>query len=196
MKTPTTRRDFLKIAFGTVSGAVLNNSALANLLPELAKHREIQPAYQLEIDESGYLYDAERTIELPSYREMGRQVLEVDDLPDQELLERIAQWCGVWEMEDFPLEVTDLDDPVDPGFACNYGSPYWLAENTEWGAGIELYRQLEPGVAQDLGLVFVEGEHPGSTFIAVRCDEPDGLQEGLLRHGINIELGAGYGPYD
>lgn len=185
MSTEISRRDFIKIAFGAVSAAVLSDSALAQLLPPGVTDLPVNPAYPIGIDPSGYLYDPTFDYTLPTYREMLSNDLGLDALSEDEQLKRFAEWLGNYdpeEMEDCGLSLGDQVDPED----C---SPHWLSENSEWRAGLELHEQLGCEARERLGLVLIAGEHPGSNFVAVRCDKPEVLQEALLREGINVEVG-------
>lgn len=185
MTTEISRRDFIKIAFGTVSAAVLSDPSLAQLLPPGVADLPICPAYPIAIDPSGYLYDPTFDFVLPSYREMLSKDLSLSGLPEEEQIRLFAEWLGIDDPEKLYDYHLHLDDQVDPE-SC---SPHWLAESSEWHTGLELYEQLDEGARERLGLFLVDGEHPGSDFMAVRCDKPDTLQEALLREGINVKVG-------
>ena len=112
--------------------------------------------------------------------------LGLNGLPEEEQVRLLAEWLGIDDPEELDSCGLGLDDQVD----AERVSPHWLAENSEWRAGLELVEQLDADARKRLGLVLIEGEHPGSDFVAVRCDKPGVLQEALLREGINIAVSS------
>jgi hypothetical protein len=182
MTKPITRRDFLKIALTTVSTSVLANADQLQLLPTGVADWPVSPAYPLAIDESGYIYDPTFGYQLPTYREM----LQLEDLSEEEQEQQFAQWRLETGYED-EWSGPDIDDEIEPE---NF-SPYQLAQVTEWRTGMDLYESLDQETIERLDLALVEGDSPGAHFTAVKANNPTGLQEALLREGINIEIISG-----
>lgn len=181
MKHPYSRREFLKIAFTTVSSVAVANPIFGELLPE-SEPRAIAPAYKIAIDESGYLYDPDFDFVLPTWREMLEQELNLSSLSEKKAQEALLQWQG-YDAEETEY-LPDLDEEVDPQWCIRQ----WFRDHSEWTIGFDLYDSLDEEAAERLGLVVIDGEHPGSDFLAVKARDAEELQERLWREGINVEI--------
>ncbi|MFP6733350.1 MAG: hypothetical protein VB959_05870 [Rhodospirillales bacterium] len=64
----------------------------------------------------------------------------------------------------------------------------WQAmKYTQYGPALEIYEQLSRDDAEELGLMLVEGCHPGSDFVGIEFHgDPAELTRGFERLGMNL----------
>ena len=197
MNTTVSRRDFLKIVFGTASAAALTHP-LSLLWPEEAAARPLADPYILGLDDSGYLIDPayDWRTEYPPVREevgydtctlRGKLSVFEEQLGLDEMMKYTNKPLSQWNRNDLAEVERDynewLDEPREPEtLSFREGalrSPYW--------PGIEIYEQLWQEIAA-LGLVYVEGDAPfGSSFCGVRYDgDLIDLNNALAKGGLNM----------
>lgn len=198
MNTTVSRRDFLKIVFSTASAAVLTHP-LSLLWPEEAIARPLEDPYVLERDDLGYLFDPDFDwdTEYPTVRDE----LEYDKLSLDEKLDVFEREIGLrWMMMDYankPISEWNEDDlagveidydgwlnnPRDP----EYMSFHELAMRSCYWPGVEIYNHLGDEKASALGLAYIEGDHPGSSFCAVHsAGDLANLNKALTKSGLNM----------
>ncbi len=193
------RREFLKIMLGTVP-ALPFSSSLALLWPIDEHQRPGNDPVVIGIDNSGYLYD-------PNFEPdfiTRRAYYNVDSLTGQSRLDfYIAHWGedGLHDLLRYdkdetqkPSSLIDRLDELDEqlGFWLNdeldpeEGSFREQLDNSSYWIGGWLYDNLSSQTFQQAGLDYVEGEHPGSSFCAVRYrGEIEQLNSVLFRNGLN-----------
>lgn len=205
MTIDISRRDFMKIIFGTTAAAVL---PAIDLWPEdtRALPKEALPVakpYEFLLDKYGYLVDPSFAWEddWPTAREyLGYDTLtlneKVEVFEDQhgidELLEYVDKALSQWNEDDLAiLESIDrdwLDEPLDPEFMGDYQA----ARYTEYWPGIEVYESIGVQETDAIGLWLVQGDHPGSSFCGVRFDgNLDDLNSALSTAKLNMVVARG-----
>lgn len=196
-----TRREFLKITFGTASAAALSGP-LTLVLPKEAHSRPVAEPRLIDL-EDGYLVDGEWDESMfPTYREQwGYDTLSIKEkvetlldhwgydektlAQDYEIIRPPKGWDAqsIAEIEStFGDLLDDQVDTEDLSFndQLRYG-PYSVGKDV-----LDVFNQEEQ---KELGLWIVEGEHPGSDFCGVRfAGDIDELNEALARHGVNIRV--------
>lgn len=184
-----TRRSFLKIIFETAPLAVLAASVPAALLwPTDARSRPVAEPYVLALDDEGYLIDPsyyDFPIELPTRFEY----YDLSSLTEQQQITVVAEEILGSSREeamdllqsgwfDEECEIEELSD--------RDGMAY-----TEYAPGIEIFEYLGAEEAEDLGFRFVEGDHPGSSFMGTQfLGDVEVLNQALLQRGHNLVVMA------
>jgi len=200
--TTLNRRDFLKIALGTVSAAALSGP-LALVWPEEARSRPVAEPWLIDL-EDGYLVDnAWADDDWPTYREHWdydwlsidekvKQLLTYAGYGDERELfinfEQISKPRSGWHQRALARIEKEiggiLDEPIDPDLMTFDD----LMRHGPHVPGTYVLDHLPPEEQERLGLKLVEGLSPGNdNFCGVRFKgDVDELNEALARHGINV----------
>jgi hypothetical protein len=159
------RREFLKIVFGTLAATAVSGSAHASpILDDIP----VSEPYRLEL-EGEYFFDPLHDwgqIVLPTWREKLAEnyafsTLTVDQqdgviceaLGVENFAEHPSFDRGDWLGSQIDIENLSLREAAMIG-------PYW--------PGIEIFEFLGWDEASRLGVEIIEGDHPGSTFMAAQ----------------------------
>jgi hypothetical protein len=176
-----TRRDFMKIVLFTVSAAILAKPK--SLWPEDERDRPVEEPMVLERDGSWYLADPSIDESyLPTWRvHLGYD--SKDEAGKKEALRELAETIHGESVDDWTVDESDLDDTIDPERV----SMHALASCGVWGTALDLYDSLTSEENERLGLEYVEGDSPGSSFAAVAFsgDLAD-LNRDLEAMGMNL----------
>ena len=199
--TNLNRRDFLKIAFGTVSAAALSGP-LALVWPEEARSRPVAEPWLIDL-EDGFLVDrAWVDDDWPTYREHWdydwlsidakiKQLLTYAGYDDDRQLfneHLISKPRSGWHqraLARIELELGGiLDEPIDADL-MTFDE---LLRHGPHVPGASVLDHLPAEEQERLGLKLVEGLSPGNdNFCGVRFRGDVGeLNEALARHGINV----------
>jgi hypothetical protein len=168
--TTLTRREFLKLVFGSISAAAVTGP-LALLWPEAEKARPLAEPLDLYLDDDHHLVDSPPLEDLEWVPISRREHLGLDRMT---LEERIAFWVDDWGEEDPFLSVLEERWDVDQWSAAEHAafaafeaeravwldadiefheaSEWELAMPTEYGAALRLYCELGEERAEALGL--------------------------------------------
>jgi hypothetical protein len=92
-----------------------------------------------------------------------------------------------WDEEDLAEVEIDydkwLDNPRDP----DHMSFYELAMRSPYWPGVSIYNHLGVDEVSALGLAYIEGDHPGSSFCAVQyAGDLAHLNRALASSGLNM----------
>ena len=187
MSIEVSRREFLKIVFATVPAV-----AVANQLPfwpQEALARPIADPVEILRDDSGYLVD-------PAGIDFGSWPtrLEHFDLANASDEEIHAKLSDGWEVDGIVEDpenwtVDEIRYWLEESVELHEISRYRAAEICGYGPGINLYESLTREDSEALGLSFVDGCHPGSDFVGVRCDgDLEAINEALQLRGYNLRI--------
>jgi hypothetical protein len=205
MATMTTlsRRDFLKLAFGTVSAAALTGP-LALLWPEAAKARPMVEPAELFLDDDHCLVDG-------PYRDISwdpptrREYHGLDRMTLRARYQFWRDWATDDDFQEFLYDGRDVADwtaedrATFEAFEAEYAE--WLDETmdleelperelalmTEYGPAIELYEELGPERAVALGLYEAVIGSPGASGYAIGfAGDVEQLNAALAAAGINV----------
>ena len=203
--TDISRREFLKIAFGTVSATALSGP-LALAWPPEAHARPVAEAWRVGLS-GGYLFDDEWTEDAsdwPTHRDhWDYDCLAIDEkieclldhhgYDEQALFEDhlISKPRSGWHERALTRIEEAFGDVLDEPIAPDLMSPHERLWRGPYGVGTHLLEELPPDEVDRLGLWLVEGECPGSDFCGVRFEgDLADLNETLARHGINVHVGV------
>jgi hypothetical protein len=200
--TDVTRRDFLKIAFGTISVAAISGP-MAAIWPAGERNRQVVEPWRVVV-EHGYLCDPDWS---PDGWPTCREHWDYDSLSHDDRAEQLLQYAGYDAQlldDEYGIEVPDggwddnslaeleaalggsLDGPVSSD-RLSFHEHLWLGP---YAVGAHLLGELPAEECDRLGLWLVEGEHPGSDFCGVRFDgDVMELNAALASHGINVVIG-------
>ena len=164
-------------------GIVIAPSSTSTENPEDKRDRPVEGSCVLERDVSGYLSDPSIDEScLPTWREhFGYDSM--NEAGKKEALRELGEAIyGESESDDAVTEL-DMDDTIDQERV----SMHELAAYSVWGTALDLYDSLTREENERLGLEYVDGEHPGSDFVAVAFhgDLAD-LNRDLDRMGMNF----------
>ena len=182
-----TRRTFLEVVFATTTAAAI--SGAIPLWPADAIARPIAEPFKIFIDESNYLIDpyfCYGDIPLPTHREQ----LSLGGLNPSALKEALNN--QIWEIEHLISnpEKWSLDEVelwLDTEVELESLGLWQGAKFTPHGVGLDIYNGLSREEADTLGLVLVEGDHPGSDFLGVAYyGDVDELNQELQKLGMNL----------
>jgi hypothetical protein len=203
--TTLTRREFLKLVFGSVSAAALTGP-LALLWPEPEKTRPLAEPLGLYLDEDHHLVDGPRREDLEWVPILPREHLGLDRMSPHE---RVDFWVCDWGVEDPVLDalsergdVENWSAPDHAAFAAFEAehaswldadiefieaSEWELAMPTEYGAALRLHRELGEERAEALGLYGsgIGGPGGGGPAIGFRGDVAK-LNAALAAAGLNV----------
>ena len=180
------RRDFLKIVFGTVAATLAPRGTGVFLV---AEDIPVFEPYRLEL-EGEYLFDPLHDlgqVVLPTWREklegndnfsyltvdqqdcVIREALGVDDFAEYPSFDR-EEWLGTQiDIEDLSMREVAMI------------GPYW--------PGVEIFEQLGWEQADTLGVQLVEGDHPGSSFMAAQfIGDVETLNIKIAEFGMNLAV--------
>jgi len=192
------RRDFLKLATTTVSLAAIEGP-LAAFWPDQQDHIPTLEDPQIILVESdGYLKDPNYDYDdWPTNRE------HYGEIDDDEKVELIRSYIGDDEIEEL-FEIPG-DRVVDSELISTYQyvvdnwyeesldpdqlSFYDLGFKSEYWPGYDLFYHRDGALVDDLDLVLIEGEYPGSSFTAVKMRKSvKEANQILAKHGLNIQM--------
>jgi hypothetical protein len=203
--TTLTRREFLKLVFGSISAAALTGP-LALLWPEAEKARSQAEPLELYLDEDNHLVDGPRREDLEWVPIPRREHLGLDRMT---LEERVEFWLYDWGREDPFLAVLEERWGVDQWSVAEHAafaafeaeraawldadiefieaSEWELAMPTEYGAALRLYRELGEELAESLGLYWggVGGPGGGGPAIGFRGDV-EKVNAAFAAAGLNV----------
>jgi hypothetical protein len=203
--TTLTRREFLKLVFGSISAAALTGP-LALLWPEDEKSRPVAEPLELYLDEEHHLVDGPRREDLEWVPISRREHLELDRMSPHE---RVEFWVCDWGVEDPRLEVLCERDAIGQWSAADHAAyaafeaerAAWLDEDidffeasewelampTEYGAALRLYREMGEERAEALGLYWsgIGGPGGGGPAIGFRGDVAK-LNAAFAAAGLNV----------
>lgn len=194
------RRDFLKIIFGSVPAAALVGT-LPVPWPAEAMERPVAEPYRLAL-QYGYIIDPNFDYEgvvMPTHGErlldhhgfVWKREASARAALAELHMSRDAYVPVLEEIED----IENLDDTHDAEIERWLAekldfeelSPFEGAEMSEYAPGIEIYQRMALGLSRRLGLHLVQGDHPGSDFTGVRFSgELAELNMALAREGLNM----------
>jgi len=203
--TTLTRREFLKLVFGSVSAAALTGP-LALFWPAAEKARPQAEPLELFLDEDHHLVDGPRREDLEWVPIPRREHLGLDRMS---LEERIEFWLYEWGEEDPFLPVleerwdvdrwTEADHAaftafearraawLDADIAFWEASEWELAMPTEYGPALRLYRELGDERAEAFGLYWGGVGGPGSSGPAIGFrGDVTALNAAFAAAGINV----------
>ena len=182
------RRDFRKIEFDSTAVEVTTGNEKV-----LVPSNDVLPAGVTSIlttDDQGYLIDANfdwADCSLPTRLEKLEDHYNFSSLPKPAQDAVICEDLSLEKITDLsPEEIAKrLDEWVD----VDELSPYEAASHGEHALGIDLYEELSREEAQELGVEFVEGECPGSSFCAVFfADDVDALNKKLAEKRSSMRV--------
>jgi len=203
--TTLTRREFLKLVFGSVSAAALTGP-LALLWPEAEKARPQAEPLDLYLDEDNHLVDGPRRENLEWVPIPRREHLGLDRMT---LDERIEFWLYDWGGKDPYLAVLEERWDVEQWSAADHAayaafeaeraawldadiefieaSEWELAMPTEYGAALRLYRELGEERAESFGLYWsgIGGPGGGGPAIGFRGDV-EKVNAAFAAAGLNV----------
>ena len=186
MSIEISRRDFLKLVSTTASAAALAGKVA--FWPAEALSRPVAEPTFLALNDYSYIIDPyfDFCPELPTFREY----LSLEGLTDEQMKEALKdhEWRFEYRVADpDDWSVSEIEKWLDSTVELDDLSPRESMGYSEYAPGIELHDHLRWEVAEDLGLIYIEGDAPGRDFIGVRFDgEIDDLNAGLARYGMNL----------
>ena len=180
------RRDFLKIVFGTVATTMVSGklgvSPVAGDIP-------VFEAYRLEL-EGEYLFDPLHDwgqVVLPTWREKleGNDNFSSLTVDQQDCV--ICEALGVDDFAEYPSFNREewLGTQIDiEGLSMREAAmigPYW--------PGVEIFEQLGWEQADTLGVQLIDGDHPGSSFMAAQfIGDVETLNPKIAEFGMNLTV--------
>lgn len=205
MTIDISRRDFLKIIFGTAAAAVIPAIDLwpedIKALPK--KALPVAVPYEFILDEYGYLVDPsyDWEVDWPTVREhlhydyftLEEKIEVFEDRHGIDgLLDYVDKPLSQWNEDDLAVLESINRDWLDELQSNEILEGYEAATYTEYWPGVKVYETMDSITADDLGLVLVEGDHPGSSFCGVRFDgNLEDLNSALFRAGLNMVVTRG-----
>ena len=187
MSLEINRRDFLKVIFTTTSAAAV--SGVLTHWPAAALNRPVREPVVFADDGYGYLIDSSMEyydFGLPTFREylnlegLGAKQLKTRLKKEEWRFEHLISASGRWNIDEVQ-EWLDSDVEFDD-LSLREGMTY-----TPYGPPIEFYDQLPYADSEKIGLVLIEGDHPGSSFAGIQLlNTPDDANRELQKLGINV----------
>ena len=187
MSLEINRRDFLKVIFTTTSAAAV--SGVFPHWPSAALNRPVREPVVFADDGYGYLIDSSMEyydFGLPTFREylnlegLGAKQLKTRLKKEEWRFEHLISASGRWNIDEVQ-EWLDSDVEFDD-LSLREGMTY-----TPYGPPIEFYDQLPYADSEKIGLVLIEGDHPGSSFAGIQLlNTPDDANRELQKLGINV----------
>jgi hypothetical protein len=186
MSIELNRRDFIKIVFATASVTAVSGTSV--LWPSNAISRPVFEPVYLSV-EDGYIIDPYFDycdVCLPTFREyhsllgLRGKALKVE-------LEQIN-----WSFEHVVADpnnwtINEVEEWLDSQIEMDVLGAWEGMKYTQYGPALEVYEQLDRNDAEDLGLLLIEGCHPGSDFVGIEFHgDPAELTKGFERLGMNL----------
>ena len=195
------RRDFLTVVLATAPAAAVAGR-IADW-PEAQRDRPVFEHEELFVDDSGYLITGGRDPssicpELPTRREYYAG--DIESLSDAERVRWVFDERGYELLDtdpDDPAELESwvdaldawLDEQLDPEEVSGLGFLELTADENPYAIAVELYDKIGINEAHELGLAYIDGEHPGSSFFGVKVvKDIETVNARLRAHGYNLVI--------
>ncbi|MBT6220420.1 MAG: twin-arginine translocation signal domain-containing protein [Rhodospirillales bacterium] len=186
MSIELSRREFLKIVFATASATAVSGASV--LWPSNAIARPVFEPVYLSVHD-GYIVDPYFDycdVCLPTFRELhSLEGLEADALKAE--LEQISDYFEHVVVDPDNWTIDELEEWLDTQVDMEDMGAWKAMKYTQYGPALEIYEQLAHDDANELGLILVEGCHPGSDFVGIEFHgNLAELNRGFERLGMNL----------
>ena len=191
MSIELSRRDFIKVVFASTTVAAV--SGAATMWPSNTLARPVCDPVLLKVVD-GYIIDPGF-----DYCEIcpptNRVHLSLDGVEDSSLKMELDKIF--WEIEHLVEDpgnwsISEVEEWLDSYVELDALGAWEAMKYTQYGPALEIYQQMNRDDAEDLGLMLVEGSHPGSNFVGIAFHgDPKELSNSFQRLGMNLIVTSG-----